>query len=175
MKKATKKLALVCALTTVLSAGTALAGCGAPAKLVGSYNYSDAYIWYDAYVKNLIGVKNETLSLYDNGTYTLSYYWACVANMDTEIVTGAKYDPFYSCRIVVEGSYETTSEADEFGTMEIVLKDATLVAVNGNFDSMPGETDGEYNFDLTINQTAVVLDVNTLTVESEIVIYQMKA
>lgn len=175
MKKTTKKIALVCALTTVLGTGTALAGCGAPAKLVGSYTYSDAYIWYDAYVKNLIGVKNETLNLYDNGTYTLSYYWACVANMDTEIVTGAKYDPFYGCRVVIEGSYETTSEADDFGTMEIVLKDATLVAVNGNFEMMPGETDGEYNFELTIDQTAVVLDANALTVESEIEFYRMKA
>ena len=138
----------------------------AAAGLMGSYSRNHTYIWMAEYEKNLLGSHAQQLDLFEDGTYVLSMHYACISNMDTDIVQGATFDPFFTSRLTLTGRYETVSEPDDLGIMEIRLTSAEVKAVSGNFWAQ--ETDGVRNFTVTAAGTTVTVDVNTLSLETSI-------
>lgn len=147
----------------------------AAATLRGAYSYNSTTIWMADYQKNLLGDQTQQLDLFNDGTYVFVNDIACIANMDTDIVTGAPYAPFYSSKITVTGQYETVSEPDELGSMEIKLKTAELKAVSGNFEIWPMENEGEYNFTITVPDIPVTIDTATQSIAEAISLYTMNS
>ena len=144
-------------------------------SLGGAYTFNSTTIWMADYQKNLLGDQTQQLVLFNDGTYVFTNIAACIANMDTDIVSGAPYDPFYSSKMTVTGKYETISEPDELGTMEIQLKTAELKAVNGNFEIWPMENEGEINFTVVVPEETVTIDTVSLTIAEPITLYTMNS
>ena len=145
----------------------------AAASLTGSYSFNTTYIWMADYQKNLLGDQTQQLDLFSDNTYVLSNSISCIANMDTDIVTGAQYDPFYFSRLTVTGQYEVVSESDELGIMTIRLTSANLKAVNGNAEMWPMENEGELNFSVTASDATISVDTAALSFSEAVPMYAM--
>lgn len=164
MKKAKKVLALLAVSAALFGCAAGMAACsGGSAALQGSYWYTEAYIWFDQYQKNLVGSQVQNLDLYDDGTYVLSLSYECLANMDNTPVTGASYDPFYYSKLSVKGTYEQVSSDADLGDVTIRLVDAEVVSCFGNFPDRwyVQNDDGSYNFTLSIDNTEVTYNTAT--------------